>query len=116
MTPCPWMPQWLFRYAWKIPWAEACGWGKSLTLTEFNFTFTFNFMRLEKEMATHLLPGEPVGWGLVGAMGSAQSWDMTPVTPYSGIKLKLTEKQKNTQGSLKMHIECTIWPQKGMDQ
>ena len=39
-----------------------------------DFTFTFHFHALEKEMATHFLPGESQGRGsLVGKAGSRRS-------------------------------------------
>ena len=47
-----------------------------------DFTFTFHFHELEKEMATHFLPGESQGWGsLVGCrLWGHTELDMTQVT------------------------------------
>ena len=72
--------------AWKIPWTEEPGRLQSMvSLSETrlsDFTFTFHFHELEKEMATHFLPGESQGWGsLVGCRpwGRTES-DMTEAT------------------------------------
>ena len=72
--------------AWKIPWMEETDSLQSMgSLSQArlsNFTFTFHFHALEKEMATHFLPGESQGRGtLVGCRlwGCTES-DMTEVT------------------------------------
>ena len=72
--------------AWKIPWTEELGGLQSMgsqSRTRLNdFTFTFHFHALEKEMATHFLPGESQGRGsLVGCRlwGRTES-DMTEET------------------------------------
>ena len=72
--------------AWKIPWMEEPGGlqstGSQSRTRLSDFTFTFHFHALEKEMATHFLPGESQGRGsLVGCRlwGCTES-DMTEAT------------------------------------
>ena len=64
--------------AWKIPWTEEPGRLQSvgsLSRTRLNdFTFTFHFHALEKEMATHFLPGESQGRG---SLVSCRLWGCT---------------------------------------
>ena len=62
-------------------WAAVHGVNKGRTQLS-DFSFTFHFHALEKEMATHSLPGESQGWqSLVGCRlwGRTES-DMTEAT------------------------------------